>query len=99
MNVSGWNDGGNTYGLRVGKRNRDEFFNPGWTEIEVEMDGRGWRFRLTPGFWKHCPEFRDCGQPLIREWLARHRLSPWPKGEPPRAELIPLGKNRFRLVP
>jgi hypothetical protein len=61
MQVSAWNDGANTYGIRVGIPNRDEYFDPSWTEIEVEMEGHFQRFVLTPGFWSHCPEFRDRG--------------------------------------
>jgi len=99
MRVTAWNNGGSTFGIKIGKGNRDEFFSPDWKEIEVEMDGTVRRFFLRPGFWKDCPEFRDRGQPLIKEWLERHRELPWPKNHPPKAELTPQGQNRFRLLP
>ena len=99
MRVSAWHDGGGTYGIRVGRGNRDAFFDPTWSMIEVEMDEDIQCFHLTPGFWNDCPEFRDRGVPLIRDWLRRHRTLPWEKGHPPRAELVPLGGGRFRLVP
>ena len=72
--------------------------DPTWTEIEVEIDGRSHRFALTAGFWNKCPEFRDRGAPVIRDWQRRHRTLDWPKGHPPRFELVPMGGNRFRLV-
>ncbi len=72
MQVSVWHDGKNSYGFRVGNSNRDEFFNTEWSEIEVELDGQFFRFHLTPGFWKKCPEFRDSDGHAIREWLTRH---------------------------
>jgi hypothetical protein len=99
MNATAWNDGGNTYGIRVGFSNRDRFFEASWTEIEVEIDGEPHRFPITRGFWNRCPEFRDRGSSVIREWLRRHHTTEWPKRQPPRVELLPLGGNRFRLIP
>jgi hypothetical protein len=98
MRASAWNDGGSTYGIRVGATNRVRYFDPTWKSIEVELDGRWHRFTLTPGFWKKCPEFRDRGQPIIRAWLERHRSLTWPYRHPPTVELIPLGTGRFRLA-
>lgn len=98
MQASAWNNGGNTYGIRVGAANRDAHFERAWTEIEVEIDGQFHRFDLTPNFWTTCPEFRDSGGTVIRDWLRRHHTTDWPSGDPPRFELLPLGGNRFRLV-
>ena len=98
MQVRAWNDGGNTYGIRVGIPNRDAHFDATWTEIEVEIEGTFHRFSLTPGCWNHCPEFRDRGSPVIREWLRTHHVLDWPRGDPPQFELVPLAGNRFRLV-
>jgi hypothetical protein len=94
MNVSAWSDGTTTYGIRIGKRNRAAYFQSSWSEIELELDGRFHRIPLSAGFWNKCPEFRS---PLIREWLTRHGLLDWPEKAPPKFELVPLGKNRFRL--
>jgi hypothetical protein len=98
MQASAWNDGGSTYGIRVGIANRDAHFDRTWTEIEVEVDGQFRRFALTPGFWNKCPEFRDSGGTVIRDWLRQHHTLDWPAREPPRFQLLPLGGNRFRLV-
>jgi hypothetical protein len=98
MQASAWNDGGNTYGIRVGFPNRSAYFDPTWTEVEVEIDHARHTFALTGGFWKHCPEFRDRGTPVIREWLRRNYSLEWSRGNPPRFELVPLGGNQFRLV-
>ena len=99
MQASAWKGGGGyTYGIRVGSANRDSFFDKSWTEIEVEIDGQAHRFTLTPGFWNKCPEFRDSGASVIRDWLRQNHTLDWLKGKPPQVELIPLGGNRFRLV-
>ena len=70
MEVSTW-FGSGIYGVRVGAMNREQYFDRTWSTIEVEMDDEFHRFSLTRGFWKKCPEFRDRGQPVIREWLRR----------------------------
>ena len=96
MQVSAWSNGKGTYGLRVGEPNRERFFRDQWDEIYLEIEGEMHRVGLTGGFWEGCPEIRD---PVLREWLRRHRSLQWPRGHPPRAELVPLGGNRFRLLP
>lgn len=98
MRASAWSGGRSTFGIRVGAKNRDEFFDRRWTKIEVEINGKAHTFRLTPGFWHHCPEFRDSGGQVIQNWLRQHHTVDWPKGNPPRVELVPLGGDRFRLL-
>ena len=98
MQVTVWHSGENIYGIRVGKSNRDKYFNHKWKSIEVEIEGCFHRFNLTNGFWHRCPEFRDRGTPIIREWLRSHQLLNWPSGQPPKIELNSLGEGKFRLV-
>lgn len=98
MKASAWSNGQGTYGIRVGTPNRDRFFDPSWEEIEVEIDGRFHTFGLTSAFWRKCPEFRDRGEPVIREWLRRNRSLSWLSGDPPKVELESLGHGRFRLL-
>jgi hypothetical protein len=104
MIVSAW-WGGNrtnpTYGIRVGHNNRDNFFNPAWAHIKVEIDGELHTFRLTPGFWRHCPEFRDPdenGVRVIRNWLQHNFQIPWEPNHPPHFVLEIVGEGRFRLA-
>jgi hypothetical protein len=99
MRVKGWSNGQGTYGVRVGFPNRRAFFDEEWTQIEVEIEGEVHQFALSGGFWRRCPEFRDRGAPVLREWMQRHYTLNWPKRAPPSFELIPLGGNRFRLDP
>jgi hypothetical protein len=101
MQVTAWRGGSTatpTYGIRVGLPNREVHFERDWTEIDVEIDGQPRHFSLTSGFWTKCPEFRDRDS-VIREWLQRHHTLDWPKGEPPRVSLVPLGGHKFRLLP
>ncbi len=98
MKASGWSNGQGTYGIRVGAANRRTFFDGDWNAVEVEIDDSVFTFGLTQGFWDDCPEIRDRGTPVIRNWLRRHHTLEWPKGYPPALELIPLGGNRFRLA-
>jgi hypothetical protein len=98
MEASAWSNGGDTFGIRVGIRNRDLYFDRSWTEIVVEIDGQYHRFDLKPSFWNKYPELRDSGGTAIRNWLQQHFTLDWPNGEPPRFQLLPLGEGRFRLV-
>jgi hypothetical protein len=99
MQASAWNNGTTSYGIRVGSVNRDQFFERDWTEIEVEVDGTFYPFALRESFWRDCPEFRDRDSRVIRNWLERHHSLDWPTGNPPQVKLLPLGGNRFRLLP
>jgi hypothetical protein len=98
MKVTPWNGGAQTYGIRVGIANRDRYFKRHWKIIQVEMDGQFSEFQLTSGFWHKCPEFRDRGTPVIREWLESRDALDWPNGKPPRFQLIEIGDARFRLI-
>ena len=100
MRASAWmGSGGGQFGVYVGTVNRRNYFDPTWKQIEVEIDGRLCPFALTPGFWNHCTEFRDRGEPVIRNWLQRHHTTDWERGSPPEFELLPLGDGKFRLIP
>ena len=98
MEAKAWCNGQQTYGIRVGNRNRTQYFNEDWTTITVELDGAFHEFNLTDGFWNKCPEFRD-RDGLIRDWLERHKTLDWPTGKPPKVQLVPIGSRRFRLIP
>jgi hypothetical protein len=97
MEARAWSSGQGNFGISVGAQNRDQYFDRAWTEIEVEIDGRPYHIGITPGFWNKCPELRDSGNTVIRDWLHRQGVLEWPRGHPPRFELVALGGNRFRL--
>ncbi|AFY48785.1 hypothetical protein Nos7524_2975 [Nostoc sp. PCC 7524] len=103
MQASVWNTGksheiANTYGIRVGIKNRDQFFDQNWQEIKLEIDDKTYTFSLTPGFWRKCPEFRDSREQVIRHWLLQYKTLQWNKGEPPKVELVSLGYGKFHLL-
>jgi hypothetical protein len=90
---------GNVYGIRVGIKNRREYFtNETWEWVKVEIEGRFRRFRILRGFWRKCPEIRDDESRTIRTWIRRHHSLTWEPRQPPHVQLIPLGGRRFRLV-
>lgn len=96
MKVSGWKSGrsGGTFGLRIRKRDRDEFFNKTWRFASIDFDCDHVDIKITDGFWGDCPELRD---PFVKVFLEKKGLVPWPKGHPPKMELTPFGGNRFRI--
>jgi hypothetical protein len=97
MDVTAWSNGKGTFGIRVGAANRDNYFSRHVACIEVDIEGYFHTFKLTPGFWNKCPEFRDSGSSVIQDWLRRHYTTDWPSGRPPRFHLHPLSATRFRL--
>jgi hypothetical protein len=108
MRVSGWkknakseDDTDCTFGLNLGKPNREEHFE-GLADASVDFDGAVHVFSLNrASFWTYCPELRDDetnprGTP-IRDWLEQRGWLRWHKGEPPHFVLEPVGRGRFRL--
>ena len=95
MEVKTWQGG--TYGIRVGKKNANDYFDKSWNSIEVKIRGKFYPFHLSKTFWTTCPEFR--GVPLP-QWLREKKLDDWKeKKRPPYSlELLPIGHNRFELV-
>ena len=102
MIVSGWNNGspskttGGGYGIRMSWRDRDEYFDPEWPWVTIELEELGvTEVNLAPSFWRGCTELRGAA---IGKWMLERGLAPWPKGEPPRLRLEPAGERRFRLI-
>jgi hypothetical protein len=84
-----------SYGIRIGKRNRRQYFRPCWKSVTVEIEGgSATEVTLTDGFWQDCPEIRDSA---FREWFKARALIPWASGSPPVFELDPVGERRFKL--
>ena len=101
MIVSGWNNGspdnrtGVGYGIRMSRGDRDEYFDPEWSSVMIELEGMGeTEVNVTPSFWRRCTELRKAD---IGKWLVERGLAPWPRGKPPRLELVPAGERRFNL--
>lgn len=92
MEATAWK--GATYGVRLGRANAESYFQKTWAFIEVELDGEIHRVKLPGSFWRKCPELKSAA---IGRWLQKHRLAPWPKGDPPKLKLSLLEGNRFRL--
>ena len=64
-------------------------------EIELE-NGEIVRVNLSNSFWNRCEELRSS---KIGKWMLDRSYAPWPKGDPPKFKLIPLGERKFKLVP
>lgn len=97
MLVKAWHNGKGTYGVRVGAKNRDNFFKPQWREIIVEIEGTSHSLRLTDGFWRDCPELRDSRDKWIEHWFRRCVALPWPAYHPPTFRLVPIAEQTFGL--
>jgi hypothetical protein len=95
MQVTAWASGGGTFGLRIGKANRDRYFERAWDRVVVEFEGKPSELQITSGFWRACPEIRG---KAVAEFFQKRGLISWPKGNPPSFELVPLAEKHFRLL-
>jgi len=102
MRVSGWSNGspnnmtGSGYGLRLSKKDRDQYFNPSWSSVIINLHDLGpVKVELTESFWKNCTELRN---PKIGLLMVQHGHAPWMKGKPPEYRLIPSTDRYFDLV-
>jgi hypothetical protein len=101
MIATGWSDGspnnvtGGGYGVRISRKDREKYFQREWPSVTVELEEWGTtEANVAPSFWRSCTELRG---KVIGKWLLDHGLAPWPKGNPPKLKLEPMGGRRFRL--
>lgn len=101
MIVSGWysrqnNDNGTGYGIRIGKEDRDAYFQKEWLSVIIELEKENEiEVVLSKSFWRRCSELRSM---YIGRWLLNHNLAPWTKHNPPQLKLMPIGDRKFRLM-
>ena len=77
------------------REDRDMYFQNTWSSVIIELDnGDLLDVRLSASFWRGCIELRNA---KIGKWMLEQGLAPWPKGDPPKLKLEPIGNRRFRL--
>lgn len=102
MKVTAWNNGqhstsGAGYGVKLSLEDRDEEFDRRWRAISMELEG-GPKIEINvekDSFWNHT--CRELIHAEIGRWLRGCGLAPWPKGEPPKLELVRTGEAQFAL--
>jgi hypothetical protein len=94
MEVNTWK-GGESFGLRVGRKNAQKYFRKEWTDVDVKIGGIFYTFNLSATFWTTCPEIH--GRRIPR-WLEERGLHRWEKGAPYVLDLVPIGNKRFELL-
>ena len=76
MRVKAWSNGsatatGSGYGVNLTKRDRDQHFDRGWSDVTVQTHGSSAEVNLSPAFWRDCPELRSAHK---RHWhIGRYR--------------------------
>lgn len=98
MIVTGWSNGQTGFGFKVTTRDRDQYFEKNWKSVivhlptneivEVNID--------KPSFWNGC---RELISGRFGRWLHDNQYAPWPKGKPPKFELVPVSERAFQLKP
>jgi hypothetical protein len=104
MRVITWNNGshhldGNGYGIKISALDRDQFFDPQWKTIFLELDGKHDPVEINvrkKSFWN-----KTCRELISKEigmWLIEHDLHIWQPGQPVQLELQITGERKFRLT-
>ncbi len=93
-NNGSWNSSGAGYGIRISIEDRDQYFRPEWKSVIIVLDDHEVEVKLSESFWNKCPELR---KKEIGVWLIKNGLGRWPKGNPPKLKLEPVGDRRFKL--
>jgi len=103
MTATGWHGGPSDkysaagYGIRISRSDRDTHFDENWESVTLELEGAGEvRVTVSDSFWSGCTELRLA---QIGRWMLDRGLAPWPKGDPPKFDLEPIGEATFRLRP
>ena len=100
--VTAWSNGGSSYGFRLYKEDRDEFFPRiyrKWDRVLIKIRNFGVadaniNKETNNSFWGRCPQLRSS---IIGHWLENTGQSPWEYRGPPQFELIHVRDNMFRL--
>jgi|SRR5215831_10043276 len=98
MIVTAWSNGGTGYGIKLSVNDRDRFFRTDWKSVTLEFEGLLATTQVSiakKSFWT--PECRELIKKEIGDWLQINGLDRWPKGNPPKIRLEPLGNQRFLL--
>ena len=102
---SAWNNGkhhktGAGYGLKLSIEGRDRYFKSDWKSVQFMLPvGEGFKTVILniekPSFWNE-----TCHEVIskeVGEWLLASGLAPWPKGAPPKFNVIPAGDRTFNV--
>ncbi|QBQ54782.1 hypothetical protein [Nitrosococcus wardiae] len=102
MKVTAWNNGqysatGAGYGVKLSIQDRDREFDRGWKAVTLELEnGKSIRVKVAKkSFWSEA--CRELIHAEIGLWMLAQGLAPWPKGHPPKLQLISTGEAKFKL--
>ena len=87
---------GEVTGLHVGATNARRYFPRDVFSIELQLDHLRIECGLSPDFWSGQPEIHDR---RLCAWLQTKQLSSKCSRTPLPLDMIPSGKNSFRLGP
>lgn len=97
--ASGWagpaHESGAGYGIRIPIAFRDRHFQRGWRTVELSLgDTTTITVTVASSFWRSCNHLNSAA---IGRWMMSLGVAPWPKGNPPRMRLTPVGERHFRV--
>jgi len=96
MIVTAWNNGSQTYGVKIRKVDRDDFFDKKWATVKIRLpnDTSFIEVELRGSFWRNCIELRHVA---IRDWFTETGHDQWKSNHPPKFQLKEIGEAQFSL--
>jgi hypothetical protein len=90
---------GTGYGFELSREDRDKHFSRDWQTVILDLPYGDGYIRVEANvanhaFWETCCELRS---KEIRHWLYSEHHAPWPNRVPPKFQVVPIGKGRFRV--
>jgi hypothetical protein len=104
MEITAWNNGshnssGAGYGFKLSLEDRNLYFDKEWPSIYLKLLGVSNPIEINiskDSFWGN-----TCIELISKEigmWLRSRGFAPWPKGNPPKFEMVNKGHNLFEII-
>jgi hypothetical protein len=98
--TSAWCNGSTGFGLKLAEADRNRFLKREWKTIELFLPDDETPAVVNiakPSMWDG--SCRELIHSKIGHWFKAAGLYPWPKGEPPKVRIMPIGERAFRVIP
>ena len=99
MIFTAWSHDGEWYGLRISKKDRDEYFPKNIPVVNLELPLNNEyikiQVKVSSSFWNNCPELRGA---KIRNWFNDCGYAAPNNTEPPKFQAVVVDETTIRIL-